>query len=65
MLTATGLPKFWTVTVVGLISLLSFKEVLSESKLQGKALESSLNMAIIPLFISFLAIIVYQIAEIL
>ena len=65
MLTAPGLPEFGSVAVIGLISFLSFKEVLSASKLQGKALESSLNMGIMPLFISFVAIVAYKIAVIL
>ncbi|RXA21993.1 hypothetical protein EQO05_01555 [Methanosarcina sp. MSH10X1] len=63
-LTATGLPRYWTVNVVGLLLLLLLKEILSESKLKGKALESSLNMGIAPLFISFIAIIVYRIVMI-
>jgi len=48
-----------------LISFISFKEVLSAPKLQEKALESSLNMGIVPLLISFIAIVAYKIAEIL
>ena len=65
MLTAPGLPEFGSVAVIGLISFLSFKDVLSASKLQGKALESSLNMGIVPLLICFTAIVAYKIAEIL
>jgi uncharacterized membrane protein (DUF485 family) len=65
MLTAPGLPEFGFVAVIGLILFLSFREILSSSKLQGKALESSLNMGIVPLLISFIAIVTYKIAEIL
>jgi len=65
MLTAPGLPEFGSVAVIGLISFISFKEVLSAPKLQEKALESSLNMGIVPLLISFIAIVAYKIAEIL
>ena len=65
MLTAPGLPEFASVAVIGLISFLSFKYVLSASKLQGKALESTFNMGIVPLLISFIAIVAYKIAEIL
>ncbi len=65
MLTAPGLPEFGFIAVIVLISLLSFKEVLSASKLWGKALDSSLKMGIVPLLISFSAIVVFKIAEIL
>jgi len=65
MLTSPGLPEFGYVAVIGLILLISFKEVLLASKLKGKALESSLNMGIVPLLISFIAIAAYKIAEIL
>lgn len=65
MLTAPGLPEFGFIAVIGLISLLSFKEVLSESEHWGKALDSSLKMGIVPLLISFSAIIIFKIAEIL
>lgn len=65
VLTAPGLPKFWYVAVIGLISLLSLKEVLSVSEFQGKALESSLNVGITPLLISFIASVVYKIAGII
>lgn len=64
MLTAPGLPKFGIVAVIGLIFFLSLKEILSASKFQGKALESSLNMGIGPLLVSFIAILVYKIAVI-
>jgi uncharacterized membrane protein (DUF485 family) len=63
MLVAPGLPKFGYVAVIGLISFLLLKEVLSASKFQGKAMESSLNIGIAPLLISFIAILVYRIAE--
>lgn len=65
MLAAPGLPEFGYVVVIGLISFLSLKEVLSASKFQGKTLESSLNMGIAPLLVSFIAIVIFKIAEIL
>ncbi len=65
MMTAPGLPEFGAVAVIVLILLLSFKEVLSASKFWGKALDSSLKMGIVPLLISFSAIVVFKIAEIL
>jgi hypothetical protein len=65
VLASPGLPQFGYVGVIGLISFLSLKEVLSASKFQGKALETSLNMGIAPLLISFIAIVIFKIAEIL
>ncbi len=65
MLTEPGLPKYRHIVMIGLISLLSLKEVLPASKFQGKVLESSLNIGIVPLSISFIAIVVYKIALIL
>lgn len=65
ILTVPGIPEFGPVAVIGLISLLSFKEVLSVSKFKGQALETSLNMGIAPLLISFIAIVAYKIAGIL
>lgn len=65
MITVPEPPEFGSVIVIGLILLLSFKEILSTSKYHGKALESSLNMGIAPLLISFIAIVAYQITEVL
>jgi hypothetical protein len=65
MLTEPGLPEFGSAAVIGLISFFSLKEVLSSSTLQGKALESSLNMGIVPLLISFSAVVAYKIVEFL
>lgn len=65
MLTTPGIPEFGYVAKIGLISLLSLKEILSASKYQGKALENSLNLGIVPLLISCTAMVVYKIIEIL
>ena len=65
MLTAPGLPEFAFIAVIVLILLLSFRDVLSKSKFWGKALDSSLKMGIVPLLISFSAIVIFKIAEIL
>jgi hypothetical protein len=64
MLNAPRLPEFGPIVIIGLILLLSFKEVLSRSNLYEKSLESSLNIGIAPLMISFTAIVVYKIVEI-
>jgi hypothetical protein len=51
--------------VIELISFLLLKDILSVPKSQVKVLERSLNMGIVPLLISFVAIVVYKIVEIL
>ena len=65
MLTTPGLPAYGAIVVVGLILLLSFKEVLSASSLWGKPLRNSLDIGIYPLLLSFVAIVVFKVAEIL
>lgn len=65
MLSMPEIPEFGYVAIIGLISLLSFKEVMSAFKFQEKDLESSLTIGIAPLFISFIAIVAYKITEIL
>ncbi|AAM32751.1 hypothetical protein DU57_02905 [Methanosarcina mazei] len=65
MLTTQGVPEFCYITIIGLILFMIFKEVLSQSKFWRKDLESSSNMVILPLLISFSAIVAYKIAEIL
>jgi hypothetical protein len=65
MITTPRFPEFGYVAVIGLISFLSFREVLSASKIWETDLESSLIMGIVPLLISFSAIVAYKITEIL
>jgi hypothetical protein len=64
MVTTPGLPQYGAVVVVGLIILLSLKEVLSASEKWNLSLNSSFNLAISPLLVSFIMIVVYKIAEI-
>jgi hypothetical protein len=65
MITSPGLPQYGAAVVVGLIALLSLKEVLSASKHWNKYLNSSFNLAIIPLLLSFMGIVIFKVSEIL
>lgn len=65
MVTAPGIPKLGYVTVIGLILLILFKDILSVSELQRKAVETNLNLGIVPLLIVFIATVIYKIAEVL
>jgi len=65
MVTSPGLPQYGASVVVGLIALLSLKEVLSASTSWNKYLNSSFNLAIIPLLLSFTCIVVFKVAEII
>ena len=65
MVTTPGLPQYGAAVVVGLIALLSLKEVLSASDKWNKRLNSSFNMAIIPLLFSFAAIVFFKVGEII
>ena len=65
MITSPGLPEYGVAVVVGLIALLSLKEVLSASEHWSKSLNSSLNMAIFPLIFCFALIVFYKIAEVI
>ncbi|MCC4767338.1 MULTISPECIES: hypothetical protein [Methanosarcina] len=65
MITTPGLPQYGAAIVVGLIALLSLKEVFSASEKWNKYLNNSFNMAIIPLFFSFVAIVAFNVAAII
>lgn len=58
MITSPGLQEYGVAAVVGLIVLLSLKEVLSASEHWNKSLSSSFNLAIVPLFVCFAFIVV-------
>lgn len=58
-----GLPEYGFLVVIVLILLLSVKETLSASEKWSKALESTLNMTIMPLVLTFVAIIMFKLAE--
>jgi len=57
MITSPGLQEYGVAAVVGLIVLLSLKEVLSASEHWNKSLNSSFNLAIVPLFVCFACIV--------
>ncbi|MDY0387992.1 MAG: hypothetical protein RBT65_12870 [Methanolobus sp.] len=65
MTTSVGLPEYGVLAAVALILLLSAKEILSASEKWNKSLNCSLNMAILPLGISFAAIVFFKISEII
>jgi len=58
-----GLPEYGFLVVIVLILLLSIKETLSASEKWSKALECTLNMTIIPLVVTFIAIIIFKLSE--
>lgn len=59
--TPIGLPEYGVLAVIALIILLSAKEILSASDKWNKALNSSLNLGIYPLLVSFVLIVLFQI----
>ncbi|MCQ1535081.1 hypothetical protein FTO70_05135 [Methanosarcina sp. KYL-1] len=65
MVTSPGLPQYGAAVVVGLIALLSLKEVLSASEKWNKSLNNSFNLAILPLLVCFAAIVLFKISAIL
>ncbi|OED06994.1 hypothetical protein A9239_01195 [Methanosarcina sp. A14] len=65
MVTTPGLPQYGAAIVVGLIALLSLKEVFSASEKWNKYLNNSFNMAIVPLLFSFVAIVVFNVIAII
>ena len=65
MITTPGLPHYGAAVVVGLIALLSLKEVLSASEKWNKYLNNSFNLAIFPLLLSFAAIVYFKVNAII
>ena len=65
MITTPGLPQYGAAIVVGLIALLSLKEVLSASEKWNKYLNNSFNVAILPLLFSFILIVAFKVEHIL
>jgi hypothetical protein len=62
MIASPGLSQYGAAVVVGLIVLLSLREVLSASKQWSKSLNSSFNLAVLPLLLCFACIVVFEIA---
>jgi len=65
MVTTPGLPQYGASIVVGLIALLSLKEVFSASDKWNNSLNSSLNLAILPLLFCFAGILVFKVSTII
>lgn len=65
MITSPGLPQYGAAVVVGLIILLSLKEILSASEQWNKYLNESFNLAISPLIVIFVGIIIFNVAAII
>ena len=65
MLTTPGLPQYGATVTIGLIVLLSLKEVLSASEKWNKYLNNSFNLAIAPLLFSFAAIVFFKVLQII
>jgi len=65
MITSPGLSEYGVAAVVGLIVLLSLKEVLSASKYWNKSLNSSFNLAILPMFLCFALTVLVTIGQII
>jgi hypothetical protein len=65
VITTPGLSQYGAAMVVGLIALLSLKEVLSASDKWDKLLSNSFNMAIAPLLFCFAAIVVFKVSQII
>lgn len=63
--TGTGLNEYSMLAVSALFPLLFAKQILSASDLWNKEMKCSLDMAIFPLLISLLAIVLFEIGEII
>jgi hypothetical protein len=63
--TTIGVAEVSVAAVICLIVLLSASEILSASKLWNKHLSLSLNLAILPLIVTFFAIVAFNIIKVL
>lgn len=64
-ITTIGVAEVSMAAVLCLIVLLSASEILSASKLWNKNLSRSLNLAIIPLVVTFIAIVAFNVLKVL
>jgi hypothetical protein len=60
-ITTIGVSEVSVAAVLCLIVLLSASEILSASKLWNRNLSHSLNLAILPLVVTFIAIVVFNV----
>jgi hypothetical protein len=65
MVTTPGLPQYGAAVVIGLISLLSLKEIFSASDQWNNSLSSSFNLAVLPLLLCFGGIVSFKIIDII
>jgi hypothetical protein len=64
-LTTIGVAEVSVGAVLCLIVLLSASEILSASKLWNRHLSQTLNLAIFPLIVAFIAIVAFNVANVL
>jgi len=64
MFSTVGVSEISVVSVVCLIGLLSASEILSASQLWNKHLSTMLNLAIIPMVLTFFLIVGYKVMEV-
>lgn len=65
MFSVVGVSEISVVSVVCLIALLSASEILSASSLWNKRLSTMLNLAIVPLVLTFFLIVGYKVVDVL
>jgi len=65
MTTTPSLPKYGFIVIVGLITFLILKEILSVTELWNQRINDCFNMQIIPLTLVFVGITVFKIITIL
>jgi hypothetical protein len=65
MTTPMGLPQYGVLAVIGLIAFLSAKEILSACSKWNSNINCMLDMSIFPLLVSFAAIVIYKVAEVI
>ena len=64
MTTTAGIPEYGVLAVIGLIAFLSAKEILSACSKWNHSISSLLDISRLPLLVSFAAIVVYKVVEI-
>ncbi|MDF1557926.1 MAG: hypothetical protein P1P80_07100 [ANME-2 cluster archaeon] len=61
----SDLSQFGVIAIITLIIFLSVKEIMSASNMWNRAIGASLDAVIVPLLISFTAIVVWEVAKVL
>ncbi|MDD1760068.1 MAG: hypothetical protein LUQ44_05625 [Methanothrix sp.] len=65
MFATVGVSEISIIAVVSLIALLCASEILSASKLWNNRLSATLNLAIFPMLVAFVAIVIFKVVEVL